>query len=341
MSRRLQVAALVLCLLGPLPATHATNTYFWISPYGFPSASPLPASSSGVPDLYSFNGLSTGSAYLWGRPEVGKTLKNWSLNLVLGDSSIVTFTSAEVYGPSSTGVTRWEYSSTPSGDSTSIKNINAFTLSSSGGSGISSATQGSDLYFDAANNAWLLAKVNYSLKPFVGFKSANLSLQVGDFGANNSGEGVSDITIVFGHNGDTPITLSNVSSVNRNVNIGAHDAVVKYYATPDADFDNDLDVDGRDFLIWQRNYLIGTLNTQGNANPGTGSGQDSLVNAVDRAAWQYRYGLPVSLVAASVAVPEPNTAVLILAVVVKIASGRRINSCIRLTSTCVPRRGEL
>ena len=49
------------------------------------------------------------------------------------------------------------------------------------------------------------------------------------------------------------------------------------------DFDGDGDVDGRDFLVWQRNPSVGNL-----------------------ADWQTNYGTG-SLVAASVSVPEPST----------------------------------
>ncbi len=73
----------------------------------------------------------------------------------------------------------------------------------------------------------------------------------------------------------------------------------------DADFDQDGDVDGRDFLIWQRGFGIGTTLAQGDAN-----GNES-VGAEDLAIWQTQYGnLP--LASAATAVPEPATAVLLL-----------------------------
>ena len=48
------------------------------------------------------------------------------------------------------------------------------------------------------------------------------------------------------------------------------------------DFDLDFDVDGHDFLTWQRNPTVGSL-----------------------ADWQANYGTP-SLLAASVTIPEPS-----------------------------------
>ena len=68
---------------------------------------------------------------------------------------------------------------------------------------------------------------------------------------------------------------------------------------PDADFDQDDDADGGDFLSWQRNDGItnGTL-AQGDANV------DRLVDADDLAAWKAQFGVVSTLSAANV--PEPS-----------------------------------
>lgn len=75
--------------------------------------------------------------------------------------------------------------------------------------------------------------------------------------------------------------------------------------TFDADFDGDGSVNGRDFLIWQRNHALesGALPNQGDAN-GSGS-----VNVFDLQIWQQQYG-QASL--AAVAVPEPQSLALAL-----------------------------
>jgi hypothetical protein len=68
--------------------------------------------------------------------------------------------------------------------------------------------------------------------------------------------------------------------------------------TENADFDGDGDVDGRDFLTWQRGFGIGTTLAQGDAN---GSG---TVDGADLSIWQAQYGGSPPLVATA-AIPEP------------------------------------
>jgi hypothetical protein len=91
-------------------------------------------------------------------------------------------------------------------------------------------------------------------------------------------------------------------------NVGGSQQIVGRYSTQDGlinvlnvefssaglagDFDNDGDVDGRDFLRWQRGQ---------SPNP---------LSASDLAAWQANYGAP-GLAATTSAVPEPNVAVML------------------------------
>lgn len=70
----------------------------------------------------------------------------------------------------------------------------------------------------------------------------------------------------------------------------------------DADFDNDLDVDGHDFLILQRN--VGAMGT---GTPATGdANRDTNVNAADLAIFKSEFGTPQG----AAAVPEPSSILL-------------------------------
>jgi len=88
-------------------------------------------------------------------------------------------------------------------------------------------------------------------------------------------------------------------------------------AANDADFDNDLDVDGNDFLIWQRGIGVGNSNATGDAN-GNGS-----VDAADLAVWKTQFGPPPAVAAVN-AVPEPAGGILLALAAITLAKLRRI-----------------
>jgi hypothetical protein len=93
-------------------------------------------------------------------------------------------------------------------------------------------------------------------------------------------------------------------------------------AEPGGDYDNDGDVDGADFLAWQR-----TMNA--NVTPGTGAdgSGNGKVDAADLVIWKTNFG-STGLAAPSVgAVPEPAHSVLavVACVGVHLACTRRRN----------------
>lgn len=84
----------------------------------------------------------------------------------------------------------------------------------------------------------------------------------------------------------------------------------------DPDFNNDGQIDGADFLAWQRGVGInsGATNAQGDANG------DGAVNGADLALWKSGYG---SAVSAAGAVPEPAAMGLALLALGAVAAKRR------------------
>jgi hypothetical protein len=92
-------------------------------------------------------------------------------------------------------------------------------------------------------------------------------------------------------------------AINTNNGIQAYTLTLTEPAGDTADFDGDGDVDGADFLAWQRgNGAVGTGTTAtGDANG------DMNVDAADLAVWQAQFAMPQSPIAA---VPEPTGVVL-------------------------------
>ena len=68
------------------------------------------------------------------------------------------------------------------------------------------------------------------------------------------------------------------------------------------DFDQDTDIDGEDFLRWQRGFGIGTALAEGDAN------NDGAVDAADLFVWSEQFGSLA--IQAAVGVPEPSAAIL-------------------------------
>jgi autotransporter-associated beta strand protein len=87
-------------------------------------------------------------------------------------------------------------------------------------------------------------------------------------------------------------------------------------STEDADFDGDGDVDGADFLTWQRNFGTAGDKAHGNANG------DSVVDGLDLTVWRNQFGGGSPAIAAA-AVPEPASAALLLLAAGALAGVRR------------------
>ncbi len=147
------------------------------------------------------------------------------------------------------------------------------------------------------------------------------------------------------------LATTSIYDVNLDGAVDAVDEVIvqsnlDLFGPTTADFDGDNDVDGADFLILQRGMGVGTTKSEGDAD---GSG---MVDDVDLGIWQSEYGslgaathfdgdvdndldvdaddlaavqAAISELAASSAVPEPSTAVLVFMGTLGMASmGRRV-----------------
>lgn len=128
--------------------------------------------------------------------------------------------------------------------------------------------------------------------------------------------------------GNSQIATSGIVGLGTAFTIGdPQDLVFKYghlaQASLKADFDQDGDVDGRDFLVWQRNFgTFGSSVTTAMGNANT----DLIIDADDLAVWQAEYGNTSSTLLSSsltlgyvryvtsgfaTAVPEPTSVILL------------------------------
>ncbi len=94
--------------------------------------------------------------------------------------------------------------------------------------------------------------------------------------------------------------------------------VIEGFTGADADFDQDGDIDGSDFLAWQRGFGSGMTLAQGDAN---GDGQ---VDDLDLAAWQSQFGVAASIaLQATTAVPEPSSMMLVMGFLLALPASSR------------------
>ncbi|TWU28246.1 hypothetical protein [Bythopirellula polymerisocia] len=126
--------------------------------------------------------------------------------------------------------------------------------------------------------------------------------RIGDTAGNSSAtetSGILDISTLLGYNPGSILLTSNQgtkSSLSVLIN--------PYAEMDDADFDGDGDVDGADFLTWQRSFGAGTLPSVGDAQ------HNGNVDGQDLAVWQAQFGN--TSFSSLTAVPEPSSLVFLL-----------------------------
>ncbi len=156
---------------------------------------------------------------------------------------------------------------------------------------ISSMVAGETASFDGLNLAVMLNLAAY----FEGTPQAGLVTLILE---QTNATGTNDATF-FSHEGDSLLAPRLIVDAT----------LASPPATANADFDGDGEVDGRDFLVWQRGFGgAGSLAT-GDAN------NDGTVDGVDLGIWQTQYN-NAGLLATAEAVPEPAGLVLLLGTLV-------------------------
>jgi len=285
---------------------------FWLSTSNdVTTGSQPPASVAGIPQIArGFNG--SGSFFIWAKPDPGETLLNWSLNVVSSNPNVLSLMSANVstYNPilnAQNNARRWEFVGEPTTTSSApgnevLERVLGFSLQldpANVGLGIGSGLTAAEADPFAANDSWLIAKIDYVTKNNLG--STDVFLQIGDAGINHSNEPSSMTDVFLGAISDQPLngaTQRNQSSTTPELTISVSDILES-----SADFDGDSDVDGRDFLLWQRGF--GSSSGLGDANG------DSTTNGDDLAIWEQQYGTTESTIPTFEGVPEPSTLMLL------------------------------
>lgn len=231
------------------------------------------------------------SLYVWVQPD--ELLTGISLDLDAAGSAIE-FTGSTVHNPAVGADLRWLPALVRDDDfdSDEVNRIEGGGLAAVGGygTGVGPSTSSSDPLYEAGAG-FLFATIGFDVVATSGSSSVSLSIGHNLF---SDAQGVATGSIYLGVS-DGPV--SNMSGASG----GEIDLMVVAQQPLAADFNSSGDVDGADFLIWQKGYGItsGAMRAQGDA---TGDGQ---VNAADLETWQDQFGTTPS-VAASHSVPEPT-----------------------------------
>lgn len=216
--RNINLVAGVILVVSTVSSGHATN--IWMS------TSPLATNFGEVTEIDAPAGGSGGRLYIWARPDAGKTLQAWSLNLRSTDSTVVRLDRVAVENPSIDappsltlpGLAVKRFQNVQDSESrgfvdhlttaSELKGFGAFSFGGNSpangslgvvGAGIGPASKAFDPKYDPARDSWLLAAVDYEA---VGPGTAELYLQVGGAGILNAGETTGAHHVVFGDPSD-------------------------------------------------------------------------------------------------------------------------------------------
>jgi hypothetical protein len=285
---------------------------FWLSNADVGPAAPV---------LYALPGA-VGHLDVWARPAVGYRLSAFSLDLQSATPGVAAFTSVDVLNPQVQAmppVLRHQVVfDSESGLFVTEDEIYGFlglsffddTMGLPNGVGIGGMC-GLDPDCSTASGApaWRVATIQYQAGLALG--ATELFLAIGEQGlwqspaAANDPDPPADTSAVFGLPNDAVNQWATLFGVDHRHNPqGLADAVIQVAS---ADFDEDGEINGIDFLAWQRGLGVGSSLEEGDAN---GDGQ---VNHADLAAWRFQFGATGAVVPVGSVVPEPAGIVLIAA----------------------------
>jgi len=317
--------ALVAALASPCELRADSIAYFWLS-----NANTGPT----VPVIYALPGAE-GEIKVWARPAAGYRLAAVSLDLMAERSGVLSFTDVQVQNPLLQAMpTLHRHQITfDSGSGLNVESdlIDSFlgfsffegAVGLSNGAGMGPLCGMDPQCCDTSGApSWHFATVGYQAG--MSFGATELYLQIGEQGVWQSPAGAAEsdspwnTSAVFGLTNDVvnQWTVPEVGGVDdRHDHQGAADAVIQVAS---ADFDEDGDVDGADFLAWQRGLGAGTMHADGDADG------DGDVDGVDLGVWKFQFGATGAAVPIQTAVPEPTDLVTVVALIALRRPGRRL-----------------
>jgi hypothetical protein len=270
-----------------------------------------------------------GQIQVWARPADGYRLSAFSLDLVTEQPGVVSFESVGVLNPQlATMPPLYRHQivfDSATGLEVAPSEIYGFlgysffenAMGLPNGAGI--GPECGDCSTVSGAPAWHVATVEFQAGMLLG--SVELFLSIGEQGVWQSPGDVvepdepSDTSVVFGLPNDVvnQWAVLGEGTDHRHEPQGLPDAVIQI-AT--ADFNQDGDVDGDDFLTWQRGLGIGSTLPEGDANG------DGEVDAGDLAAWRFQFGSTNAALPVGAAVPEPTGLISVVCLLVVKAGSR-------------------
>lgn len=281
---------------------------------------------------------------IWGRPEAGFNLQAFALNLIAEQSGAITFLNVEVLNPfysdsnpanpikrhqlvfdssQSVGPARIELRPDRIVGFSGLTFFNDAANLFPGG-GIGPTCEDALCEQDTSGQPmWKIGTARFRAGA-VG-TSTPLFLELGTQGIWHTGENPTDTSVRFGEPSDVlhewaagmdPATDAD----HRDMHMGLPDALIEVVSQlSNADFNDDSDVDGADFLTWQRGLGVAKTHVHGDAN------FDGVVNDQDLSLWQMQYGTAGTASLSSI--PEPTAFVLLavatIAACIKPSRGKR------------------